>query len=511
MKILIIADDESYGKIELSMKGLGAFLSGGPVEVSRERESSRSWDIIIASGDALSSLGDSEQRALNDGETRLFVYYRGMFIDPRNEEQFGALEEVLLRTENWNVLKEVNELKIKLGYLFRKTTLGSYPTFMQLELTDKCNAECIMCSHLYQKNIGAEVLGKEGLEAVRKILPYVRVAILHGNGEPFLHPMLPDILEEYCRYNICVSTSTNLSVFSEKLAGYVNRCFADIRVSCDGCTKEIYEQIRRNLSFDRLTENLEMLKNLCPDVKKLLMVVIMRQNIHQLEEFVPFAKKYGFSEVVFSNMMPSIALGNESDSPLHYEEAVKYRLMRAAELGKELGVSVVYPDCYDRIEGQDIYVEPVFRSDEEIECQRKLISDTYHLDRVPLERMQDCDWEVDRVRCSGICDWCMERTYIDLHGNVFVCCINNRYSLGNIVETDFESVWNCSEMQRIRQSFFDGKLPDFCEGCHFILNQSLPHIMSVDKSQAFFDRRCISRVYRESGSPAMEGDGEDER
>lgn len=496
MKILVLAEQPQLDKITISVSGLGVAFGAGQPKICTDPESSDEYSAVISDVSELDNLIEYSQEKLIPENSKIFVYFHGAFLDVQNEEQFNNLETELIQSENWNALKEINELRIKLNILFRSVVLNSYPNFLQLELTDVCNAECIMCSHLYQKNIDAGFLSEEGLDAVMPILPYVRVAILHGNGEPFLHPGLLNILEKYSKFNIYVSTSTNLSVFNEKIAGYINRCFADVRVSCDGCTKEIYEQIRRNLSFDNFVRNLETLHTCCPDVRKMLMVVVMRQNIHQLEDFVPFALKYGFSEIVFSNMMPSIALGNENDDPLLFKEVVKKKLMRAAALGKELGIHVVYPDCYDAdMKESDQYIEPVFRSNEEIEKQRKLIKDTYHLNRAPLESMEDCNWSQDEISCDGICDWCVERAYIDLNGNMFVCCINNRYTLGNIVESSFKDIWNGAQMQRIRQSFFDGKLPDFCEGCHFILNQTLPHLKRVDKNDRFFARRCISEVY----------------
>ena len=498
MKVLILAEPQHLEKILMSVSSLGVAFFGEPPEIDIHPVNNEEYFTVISDVSDIEELTEYSRENKSLESTKLFIYFHGAFLDAKNEELFKNLETSLKQAKNWNVLKEVNELKIKLNILFQKTVLNSYPNFLQLELTDVCNAECIMCSHLYQKNIDVGFLNDEGLDAVEPVLPYVRVAILHGNGEPFLHPGLIDILEKYSGYNIYVSTSTNLSVFNERIAGYVNKCFSDIRVSCDGCTKEIYEQIRRNLSFNNLTSNMEMLRTSCPDIKKMLMVVIMRQNIHQLDGFIEFAEKYGFSQVVFSNMMTSIALGNKEDDPLLFKSIVKGKLMRAVELGKELGVSIIYPDCFDdETEQSDEYIEPVFRSNEEIEKQRKSIMDTYHLKRAPLEKMENCNWSVDSISCDGICDWCMERAYIDLQGNMFVCCINNRYVLGNIIESGFESVWNGSQMQEIRRSFFEGKLPDFCEGCHFILNKTLPHLRWVDKNNRFFDRRSISEVYWE--------------
>lgn len=454
-------------------------------------------DVLVVDYRQISTLENTDLSSVLEGKTKLLIQVREQYLDAMDKDQFLAVEAEFLAVENWTALKYLNEIKIQLNYLFRKKVVDCYPNFMQLELTDYCNAECIMCNHLYQKNHGAQHLSKESFAMVESILPYLRVAILHGNGEPFLNPNLDYFLEQYCKYDISVSTATNLSVFNEKIASYINRCFADIRVSCDGCTKEIYEKIRRNLKFERLENNLMMLKELCPNVKKVLLVVIMQQNIHQLKDFIPFAKKYGFSEVIFINMTTSVALENESDSPLYYKEEVKYQIEIAKTIADELGVRIVYPDMYDSIiEKSPRYVEPVFRSDREIDEQIDRISAKYHINRAPIEKLEECNWQEKRIPCRGICDWCVEKTYIDLQGNVYICCINNSYTLGSVNDAGFEPVWNGKEMQKIRESFYGGAFPDFCAGCHFVLNHSLEHVFAAGEDEELRKKKIISGIYK---------------
>ena len=65
-----------------------------------------------------------------------------------------------------------------------------------------------------------------------------------------------------------LTTNTNLSILTDNIVRMINEAFVNIRVSCDGCSKDIYEGIRRELSFDRLVANLEKLRDECPNVSK---------------------------------------------------------------------------------------------------------------------------------------------------------------------------------------------------------------------------------------------------
>ena len=66
-----------------------------------------------------------------------------------------------------------------------------YPVLLHIELTNRCNCECIMCTHSYTKNDGATFCDISDLE---KYFPTCRLIVINGIGEPFLHP---DFIELY--------------------------------------------------------------------------------------------------------------------------------------------------------------------------------------------------------------------------------------------------------------------------------------------------------------------------
>ena len=67
----------------------------------------------------------------------------------------------------------------------KKTEVSFYPVNLQLEHTDKCNAQCVMCSHYFTRNHGTAFAGEGVQNEVEKILPYVEKVTLQGMGEPF--------------------------------------------------------------------------------------------------------------------------------------------------------------------------------------------------------------------------------------------------------------------------------------------------------------------------------------
>lgn len=423
---------------------------------------------------------------------KLLLYLNGFIFNPYDKTGIEEFEKTLIENERWDILRAINKAKIHLNVLHKKLILDTKPTFLQLEITNYCNAKCIMCPHIYQGNAGAKHLSKDTFSRLEELLPYIGVAVLHGNGEPFMNPNFEEYLKEYRRYGIAISACTNLSIFDSQIATIVDNCFDDIRVSCDACSKEIYEKIRTGLSFDQFVQNLGILKTCCHNVKKILTFVVMRQNISQITAMVDFAAKYGFDEIIYSNMLPSIALGNEDDSPIHYKAAVKYQLEIAEVKAKVMGVHITYPNTYVEVIGDNTAeVDESFRSDEEWRMQIAQIHEAFNGKQRPIDDLDHCLWTQDKISCIGICDWLVEKTYIDIDGNVFLCCINSTYRIGNINDESFHTIWNKESMQEIRDYFYKGNLPDFCHGCQFVLNDSLKYLRCTDTNDAFMRKSMI--------------------
>ena len=56
---------------------------------------------------------------------------------------------------------------------------------MQIEMTNRCNANCIMCIHFYLDIKGASDISDTIMNRLDSILPYCETVMLNGDGEPF--------------------------------------------------------------------------------------------------------------------------------------------------------------------------------------------------------------------------------------------------------------------------------------------------------------------------------------
>ena len=53
------------------------------------------------------------------------------------------------------------------------------------------------------------------------------------------------------------------------------------------------------------------------------------------------------------------------------------------------------------------------------------------------------------------------KSYIDVSGNVTLCCYGKINAVGNILEKDFGEIWNGNEYVSCRCEFFEHRLPNF--------------------------------------------------
>lgn len=370
-------------------------------------------------------------------------FYNELFMSDIDDcDDMMAVMQNAVVNKDWKLCKSINEF-LKYGDIIRRRTiLRCHPSKLQIESTDLCNARCIMCSHAYSSGSGIDLFESGIIEKMQDVFPFVKEVMIHGNGEPFLKKETLTFLRYLAKFGIQFISSTNLSVISDILLEMFETNFIELNVSCDGHTKELYESIRCGLNFDNFVQNVKLVRKKCPSLYMKLDAVVMRQNIPYLEDIVVFASELGFNEVVFNMLCVDKKNDNLDDSPLLYVDEYKINIQKAKERGM---------DCNIKVTGFDIGSN----------CTEEVKS--------------ECP-ESSKNKNIGICDWLVESPYIDLRGQVRICCINQMFAVGSLADESFDSIWNGKAYQDIRSEFYNGQIPDVCFGCDFILQNRLKYL-----------------------------------
>jgi len=430
--------------------------------------------------------------------------YAGEYIDLSDREHLRQLQVRLMGEGDWDGVKVINKIFVELDAKEKCAILSSYPVNLQIEHTNICNAKCIMCSHCFTKNQNGKNMSESELEKIKSILPYVEHVTLHGMGEPFAHPQIIDILKMYHSFGIKITCNTNASIMSEKLAEIVHECFYDIAISCDACTKETYEQIRKGLSFDRFIRNVKLLRSKGSKLYMRLSAVAMRQNLTELPGIVSLAKDLGFQEVLIVDVTTQGLLENEKDCIHLYPAVAQYYFKLAIEEGKRRGIPVKIPDYIMNISLQRTFEEdmkamnliPFFKDESFTNNLYERYKEAGFIEPV-IEATMDNFVIPSEYKCDGICDFVLERPFINAKGDVFLCCTNWMHIVGNIYKDGgFEAVWNGKIMSEIRKLFYNGNVPKYCVGCIFLRNNMMCKRIKVQNiNESFYNHNYDEMVF----------------
>jgi radical SAM protein with 4Fe4S-binding SPASM domain len=316
------------------------------------------------------------------------------------------------------------------------------PDFIQIEPVGQCNLRCQMCPVQFRRDgppYGPlAFLSFELFTRLIDELPDLRELRLQGLGEPMMHPRFFEMVNYAARRGIEVNANSNLTLLSPRRARQcVESGLSHLHVSLDAASPVIYERIRRNSRFSRVMRNLERLMEARaehgrPEVD--LVVVAMRQNLHELPRLVELAHRHGIASVSVQNLCHDFA---EASLPAQYSpmrdfidremldasdrEAVEHYFGAARETSGRLGVTLRLPR-----------LEP----------------------RIPAGGRR--------------CDWPWHGAYVSYRGEAMPCCMvatPDRAMLGNMAADGVAAVWSNDDYVAFRAQLESAIPPEVCQSC----------------------------------------------
>lgn len=345
-----------------------------------------------------------------------------------------------------------------------------YPAYIQIEQTNRCNAECIMCNHFYLGNRRCDDLDRFIIEKLEPILPYCETIMLNGDGEPFLCPSIAQNIQCFRNYGVKIGTNTNLSYVPEELWDSFSDTFGFLNISCDGACAETYEMIRRGLTWEKFISNLSRLSQVAPDLAKNLDCVVSKQNVRELADIVELAADYGIRKVKFHRLGVNPCIGNDTDQPEYYFEILKDSLSSAKSVGQRRGVVVTAP-TFQAYRSQ-LDLPGVTEMAEEINERKIKSSEVMKFaslaDDYFSQAVTNADWNSNTWCAQKTCQWAIERCYIDIRGNVTTCCFNMKKYMGSLAHLTFDEIWNGQNYIAFRKLMANQMLPAFCKECNWI-------------------------------------------
>lgn len=285
-----------------------------------------------------------------------------------------------------------------------------YPIYMEISPSGSCNHRCTFCAldyMGYQKRFLDVSMLKERLSEMGSL--GLKSIMYAGEGEPFLHKQMADIIHHTKRSGIDVAITTNSVLLKKSLASEIIHDIKWIKVSLNAGTKDTYAKVHRTkpADFDRVLGNMSYAVRLKRENKvdctlgfQLLLLPENRDEVLLLAEK---AKDIGMDYLVIK--------------PYSQHLLSKTKRYKNIKYNKDL-------DLADRLQKlNDNNFNVVFRTD-------------------TMERWD----ERHRIyrNCLALPFW----SYIDAGGNVWGCSAylgDKRFHYGNIYENGFQEIWEGSK------------------------------------------------------------------
>jgi molybdenum cofactor biosynthesis enzyme MoaA len=176
--------------------------------------------------------------------------------------------------------------------LKKSVKVKNLPFYYHIHLNMPCNQKCIMCKP--DGRHPKDILPFDKFAAfIEQIKSYAEHITLLG-GEPLIYPWIDEVIDLLSRHEMEVTINTNATMLDEKLSRKLSALHVlNLKCSIDAVTPSTYFKVRGTNMFERVKTNLVRFSSLVkdePNIKQILVYVVMRENLSEVLPFIDFAK-----------------------------------------------------------------------------------------------------------------------------------------------------------------------------------------------------------------------------
>ena len=176
------------------------------------------------------------------------------------------------------------------------------PLALHLEVVAACNLKCVHCfaGELPRKEQPLSLSELDDLFAQMAAMGTFRLGLT--GGEPLLRRDLFEIIDLALSHGLCPCVTTNGLLITEEIASqFGKRELVWLNVSLEGATAATNDQIRGGGTFDRVVEQLRILRQ---HSRFTLAFTIMSTNLHEVQGCAKLAEELGAGTAVFRPLYP---------------------------------------------------------------------------------------------------------------------------------------------------------------------------------------------------------------
>ena len=358
----------------------------------------------------------------------------------------------VLSTNPFIAAKRIKRI-ISLASSMHKNVTTQNPIRLQVEITDRCNINCIMCDRLRRSNIDYKLSNDLCVESINRLIKEIDpfYLTLNGYGEPLLHSHFEKIIFSATSNRITTTMPTNLQHEKSLLDKLIRNSPKKLVVSLHFATRDCYKKICKKDGFEKFFSNLHYLSRKLNRKKTKLIYVcaVQKNNLMEYQNFVE--NDFLLNKINNINVIPATH-------------------------------SVDDPNKFDIIPGQEEVTHAIENIEKDISKTRNKNIRTF------MGKWQSAliclrDQSLPNTNSSPcLVPWFS--SYIAANGDVFPCCYltNSKHILGNIYENHFEHIWLGDRYEHFRNKLIhDRKSLNGCRTCPRDDSQRLNIIKHLQK------------------------------
>jgi len=394
-------------------------------------------------------------------------------ISDRNEP---VLDEDLKERDPWRYNRLLNQWEQENGAV----TLKSYPLDLSLPLIDLCNAKCIFCSYW---GCTPRFMAEADIDQYLDVFKYLAYVGINPAGEPLMHPefdaaisKIRRMVDPRCSFYL-VTNGVLLREKQDVILDHID----SLTISLNAATAKTHETVMGiKGAFERIIDAIRKLVQKKRGLNKPLNIyttyVVLRQNLHEIPEFINLAESIGLDRVYFRNLATAndnnpIKPGNNPNYTRHQP-----RFHPEFELHRERATSAMSAAKID-------VVAEIEQWEEDISVSSTTIPDKR---RAPVFMAVEADGSVEkslskqgwvkkpRHFAESSCQYLYKYMIDPRLSNVQPVCVYMETLPGyKPVSLDFahfmEKVRNAPAMTALRRAFHDGEMiPETCTKCNIL-------------------------------------------
>jgi len=354
------------------------------------------------------------------------------------------------------------------------------PSWVNLESTLGCNLECRMCgSFLTGVTKQRKVMAPALLDKVRtQLLPGAQDLSLTVAGEPFMTPKLGTFVDLAEDNQVSLQLNSNATLIKDSdLLSRLLRQSSVVKFSIDGATRATYEDIRVKADFGRVLENVRLVVRTRAALPRqsrprlVLCMVLMRSNLHELVDMVDLCRDLGLDRLEVAHLTAFTDEIDRAEALRHWPDDADAAIRAARARADALGLRAHLPPL---MSGERLTPSTRARAKLALDEARGITRTRLARLTTTLQRKRSqARWARQAGGQVG-CHFLREGVFVTIGGDVAPCPMPGRPIVGNLLEQDFDAIWNGETLTAMRRGLIDGQPFDCCAHCSQNPNGHVP-------------------------------------